>query len=104
MEMTLYHSIKHELSIVEFKRGYIKINATNSQKHNKQELLDKLKSATEIDWIIESEDSENGVNYGEEESKKIQIKNEQIKNHELVQEVLKSFSGIEINDIKLKNN
>ena len=102
--MVLHHTIKHELSIIEFQRGYIKVSTINSSKYNKQELKNKLKDTTGIEWVIESEDSENGVNYGAEEDKKIQIRKEQIKNHELVQEILKNFPGTEISDMKLTSN
>ena len=100
-EMMLYHTIKHELSIIEFRSGYMKINSTNSSKYNKHELKEKLHKITGIEWVIENESFEVGLNYGKEESKKIKEKKEKIKNHGLVQEVLKSFSGIEISDIKL---
>ena len=103
MEMMLCHTIKHELSIIEFREGYIKIGTSNSLSYNKQKLKEKLSAITGIEWVIETEDSELGINYGQEEDKKIKEKKDKIKNHELVQEVLKSFSGIEIDAIKLAN-
>ncbi|WP_323733265.1 DNA polymerase III subunit gamma/tau [Candidatus Bandiella euplotis] len=103
MEMMLCHTIKHDLFIVEFKMGYMKIDASNSLQYNKQELLKKLKAATGIDWVIESNNLEPGINYGQEEDKRIKAKKDHIKNNSLVKEILKSFPETEISDIRLTN-
>ena len=103
MEVMLCHTIKHELSIIDFKEGYIKISNLNNSKYNKQKLKEKLSAVTGIEWIIDSESFEVGINYGQEEDKKIKDKKNKIKSHKLVQEIFKSFSEIEIDDIKLAN-
>lgn len=103
MEMILLHTIKNDLSIIEFKEGYIKIQEIKDTNINKQEIKRKLQSITGLNWIIESDNSREGINYGEQENKHLKERKQKIINHELVQKILKSFSDIEINDIKLSN-
>ena len=101
MEMMLLHTIKNSLAIIEFKKGYIKIQ--NDQNINKHDIRKKLSTITNFNWIIEIDNSKSGVIYAQKESKEKYKKEQKIIKSNLVQETLKSFSGIEINDIKLSS-
>jgi DNA polymerase-3 subunit gamma/tau len=103
MEMMLCNALKHDMSIIEFRKGYIKIENTATKKYNKQDIKRRLNEVTGIAWVIEDSNSESGINYGEKEGKNIKGMEDAIKQNDLVQDVLKSFSGTEISDIKLNN-
>ena len=103
MELMLLHTIKNDLSIIEFKEGYIKIQEVKNNNISKQDIKAKLISVTGFNWVIESENSSKGINYGEQENMNIEKMRQKVINHELVQKTLKSFSEIEIDDIKLSN-
>ena len=103
MEMMLLHTIKNDLSIIEFREGYIKLQEIDNMDVNKQDIRARLCSITGLNWIIESDGSNVGINYGERENEDLEKRKEKVVNHELVQKILKSFSEIEIDDIKLSN-
>jgi hypothetical protein len=103
MEMMLLHTIKNDLSIVEFREGYIKLQEIENMDVSKQDIRARLCSITGLNWIIESDGSKEGINYGERENEDIEKRKRKVIDHELVQKTLKSFSEIEIDDIKLSN-
>jgi hypothetical protein len=103
MEMMLLHTIKNDLSIIEFREGYIKLQEIENMDVSKQDIRARLCSITGLNWIIESDGSKEGINYGERENQDLEKRKQKIINHELVQKILKSFSEIEIDDIKLSN-
>ena len=70
---------------------------------SKQDIRARLCSITGLNWIIESDGSKEGINYGERENEDIEKRKRKVIDHELVQKTLKSFSEIEIDDIKLSN-
>ena len=102
MEMMILHTIKNDLSIIEFKQGYIKIQ-DNNKSISLSDIKSKLFEITGLKWLIESVSDIEGVNYGLKEKSIINERKELIKNQDLIQKILKSFSGIEIDDIKLSN-
>ena len=99
MEMTLLHTIKNYLPIIEFRKGYIKIQ--DNQYINKRDIRSKLSTLTKINWIIESDNSKSGIIYAEKENKEKYNKKQYVIKSDLVQKTLKSFPGIEIDDINL---
>ncbi len=101
--MMLLHTIKNDLSIIEFREGYIKLQEIENMDVSKQDIRARLCSITGLNWIIESDGSKEGINYGERENQDLEKRKQKIINHELVQKILKSFSEIEIDDIKLSN-
>ena len=101
--MMLLHTIKNDLSIVEFREGYIKLQEIENIDVSKQDIRARLCSITGLNWIIESDGSKEGINYGERENEDIEKRKRKVIDHELVQKTLKSFSEIEIDDIKLSN-
>ncbi len=101
--MMLLHTIKNDLSIVEFREGYIKLQEIENMDVSKQDIRARLCSITGLNWIIESDGSKEGINYGERENEDIEKRKRKVIDHELVQKTLKSFSEIEIDDIKLSN-
>ena len=103
MEMMLLHTIKNDLSIVEFREGYIKLQEIENMDVSKQDIRARLCSITGLNWIIESDGSKEGINYGERENEDIEKRKRKVIDHKLVQKTLKSFSEIEIDDIKLSN-
>jgi hypothetical protein len=103
MEMMLLHTIKNDFSIIEFKEGYIKIQEIENKDVNKQDIRTRLCSITGLNWTIESDNSKEGINYGKQENEDLEKRKAKVVNHELVQKILKSFSEIEIDDIKLSN-
>jgi hypothetical protein len=103
MEMMLLHIIKNDLSIIEFKEGYIKIQEVKNNNISKQDIKAKLTSVTGFNWVIESDNLKKGINYGEQENMSFEKRKQEVINHELVQKTLKSFSEIEIDAIKLSN-
>jgi hypothetical protein len=103
MEMMLLHIIKNDLSIIEFKEGYIKIQEVKNNNISKQDIKAKLISVTGFNWVIESDNLKKGINYGEQENMSFEKRKQEVINHELVQKTLKSFSEIEIDAIKLSN-
>ena len=103
MEMMLLHTIKNDLSIIEFREGYIKLQEIENMDVSKQDIRARLCSITGLNWIIESDGSKEGINYGERENEDIEKRKRKVIDHELVQKTLKSFSEIEIDDIKLSN-
>ena len=103
MEMMLLHTIKNDLSIVEFREGYIKLQEIENMDVSKQDIRARLCSITGLNWIIESDGSKEGINYGERENEDIEKRKRKVIDHELVQKTLKSFSEIEIDDTKLSN-
>ena len=102
MEMMILHTIKNDLSIIEFKRGYIKIQ-DNNKNISLNDIKSKLFEITGLKWFIETVPDIEGVNYGLKEKSIINKRKELIKNQDLIQKILKSFSGVEIDDIKLSN-
>ena len=101
--MMLLHTIKNDLSIVEFREGYIKLQEIENMDVSKQDIRARLCSITGLNWIIESDGSKEGINYGERENEDLEKRKRKVIDHELVQKTLKSFSEIEIDDIKLSN-
>ena len=102
MEILLINIIKNDLDIIEFKKGYIKIQ--NNHQVNYENLKSKLYKATGSHWIIEIDYSQKGIKYQEIEKKNIEKRKFDILHQELTQKVLKSFSGLEIDDIRLTND
>ena len=100
--MMMLHTIKNDLSIVEFKKGYIKIQDSN-QNITLSDIKSRLFEITGLKWLIESAPDIEGVNYGLKEKNIIDKRKEAVKNQDLIQKTLKSFSGMEIDDIKLSN-
>ena len=101
--MMLLHIIKNDLSIIEFKEGYIKIQEVKNNNISKQDIKAKLISVTGFNWVIESDNLKKGINYGEQENMSFEKRKQEVITHELVQKTLKSFSEIEIDAIKLSN-
>ena len=104
MEMMLLHTIKNNLSIIEFKKGYIKVKIIKNGSIKKQDIEARLKDITGFDWIIEKCHTNKTVNYCAENEKKITIKKRAMLKNELVKTVFKSFSGIEIDAIQIPGN
>ena len=95
--------IKSNLSIIEYTQGYIKIQEIKNIKINKQEIQKKLKCVTDLNWVIESEVSQIGINYRDKEQKELMKQREAVINNPMIQKILKSFAGIQIDDIKLSD-
>ena len=103
MEMLLLCTIKNDLSIIEFKRGYIKIEGTHNLKLSLNDLKLKMQNITGLQWIIEIDPNKKGINYAQKEKEFIVNKKALVQKEEMVQSVLKTFPGTKINDIKLSN-
>ncbi len=71
--MMLLHIIKNDLSIIEFKEGYIKIQEVKNNNISKQDIKAKLISVTGFNWVIESDNLKKGINYGEQENMNFNI-------------------------------
>ena len=82
--MMLLHIIKNDLSIIEFKEGYIKIQEVKNNNISKQDIKAKLISVTGFNWVIESDNLKKGINYGEQENMSFEKRKQEVINHELV--------------------
>lgn len=103
-EMMLYHQVKSGLVCTNFLPNYLELKASNSEaKKAAVELQSFLEKLTSEKWNISIEEDKNIRTIADQEKESKISKVEEIKNHELVQTVLNSFTGMEIADIKVKN-
>lgn len=101
-EMVLYHILRNEIGIIELRDNYLKIVAKeNSMPNVNLQLQKQLSQLTNTNWIIELVNNVNILSLVELGEEEIAQKKKRIEEHELVQNILKTFTGIEITDIKI---
>lgn len=100
-EMMLYHLLRNELTILNMKKGHLKIALKNPEIFSVLDFKNKLNKATNIDWSIEIEKNSTKETIAEQHENKISELKEEIKKDNLVKDVLNTFTETEIADIKI---
>ena len=96
----LLHTIKNDISIIQFNRGFIKVGK-NSKCIKKIDIQKKLNRVTGLHWTIDIDSSKCGTIYAKKDIFYIQKRKKEVSNNELVQKILKSFPDTKIDAIKL---
>ena len=101
-EMTLYHKLKNDIGILEAKLGYIKIAEKNSKGGASTTLwiISKLKELTGCNWTIEGCETSDILTLNQIEQQELSKEKIEIVGNSLVQEILNTFDGLTIGDIK----
>ncbi|MFQ3306972.1 MAG: DNA polymerase-3 subunit gamma/tau [Candidatus Midichloriaceae bacterium] len=99
MEITLYHAIRSELSIIKYSEGEIVVDNINNNKLDTAVLKRKLLDATGVNWNILVDDSKKGVVFQNEKNNEEDSKRKLIEESDLMKEMLKKFPDTEIQEI-----
>lgn len=104
-EMMLYHHIRSDVKIVKIEDNRIALTAlSGAPKTITLQLKEALEKATGQKWTVLSiEDDSGSQTLAAQERKAEEQKIDDVKNSPHVQEMLKTFTGLEIADIKLQN-
>jgi DNA polymerase III subunit gamma/tau len=102
-ELILYHQLKNEVSFVSIENNRLLINLSNNAPKglhfNLQEVLERI---TNEKWSVVLSSDEGQKPLAHQEKLDTLQKTEAIRNHPTVKNILNSFTGMEIADIKLK--
>ena len=104
-EMMLYHHVRSDVKIVKIEDNRIALTAlAGAPKTITLQLKEALEKATGQKWTVLSiEDDSGSQTLASQERKAEEQKIDDVKNHPHVKEMLNTFTGLEIADIKLQN-
>ena len=101
-EPMLAHQLYTEARLVSFSKGKLEINfGENVGRDAPIELAEKLKEWSGDNWVVIVSQEIGNPPLREQKASKARAKEAKIRNHPLVQEVLSTFEGSEIKDVKL---
>lgn len=98
-ELDLYQFLHNEVAIIAFNNNHIKINSLNAAPSKLRVLQQKLSELTGQSWIIERSD-ENGPSLAALDTAQLKEKYAEAEGHEISREILRTFVGSKIVDIK----
>jgi hypothetical protein len=99
-EISLYQSLRNEVSIIEYADGHLIINSQQSTAKNVQKIGAKINELTGHHWNVSINDNRDGIIYGINHKLKLEQHNKELLNHQLVRKITEIFPELEIDDIK----
>ncbi|MFI4983728.1 MAG: hypothetical protein ACHP6I_00850 [Rickettsiales bacterium] len=102
--MILYHHLKADISLVKFEGTTLEVNIAESAPNNlAAQLIAKLQEFTGYKWLVINSDAKGKATTYEQEKKSETNDLLKMRDHPMVRDVLNTFTGLEILDIKTIN-
>jgi DNA polymerase-3 subunit gamma/tau len=100
-ELMLYHHLVFDTSFISLKENHLSIKPLdNAPKNLPMQLQELLKNKTQQNWMVTSSSQDGAKTLGTKFKEEQELANKKIIESSPVQEMLKTFTGLEIADIK----